>query len=93
LTNHKFNQKIRESGKSGLLEKANEADRRVHKLKRQAYKDFQTGKSEDEILADLARERIRCPLLTLRQPSAYLSLLWHTNRYWWYGSHLWKIRF
>ena len=61
--NHKFNQKIRESGKAELLEKANEADRRVHRLKRQAYKDLQAGKSEDEILADLARERIRCPLL------------------------------
>jgi Fe-S-cluster containining protein len=45
------------------LEKANEADRRVHKLKRQAYKDLQAGKSEKEILANLARERIRCPLL------------------------------
>jgi Fe-S-cluster containining protein len=61
--NHKFNQKITGSEKAKLLEKANAADRRVHKLKRQAYKDLQAGKSEKEILADLARERIRCPLL------------------------------
>jgi Fe-S-cluster containining protein len=45
------------------LEKANEADRRVHKIKRQAFKELKAGKSEDEILADLARQRIRCPLL------------------------------
>jgi Fe-S-cluster containining protein len=61
--NHKFNQKITGSERAKLLEKANAADRRVHKLKRQAYKDLQAGKSEKEILADLARERIRCPLL------------------------------
>jgi Fe-S-cluster containining protein len=61
--NHKFNEKIKGSKKAGLLEKANQADRRVHKLKRRAYKELQAGKSEDEILADLARERLRCPLL------------------------------
>ena len=62
--NHKFNEKIKASEKAELLEKANRADRRVHKLKRKAYKDFQAGKSENEILTDLARERIRCPLLS-----------------------------
>jgi Fe-S-cluster containining protein len=61
--NHKFNEKIKGSKKADLLEKANQADRRVHKLKRRAYQEFQAGKSEDEILADLARERLRCPLL------------------------------
>ncbi len=61
--NHKFNEKIKGSEKAQLSEKANQADRRVHKLKRQAFKDLQAGKSEEEILADLARERIRCPLL------------------------------
>ena len=61
--NHKFNEKISGSQRAELLEKANEADRRVHKLKRQAFKALKDGKSEDEILADLARERIRCPLL------------------------------
>jgi Fe-S-cluster containining protein len=61
--NHKFNEKIKGSKKADLLEKANRADRRVHKLKRRAYQELQTGKSEDEILADLARERLRCPLL------------------------------
>ena len=61
--NHKFNEKVKGSEKAELLEKANRADRRVHKLKRKAYKDLQAGKGEDEVLAELARERVRCPLL------------------------------
>ena len=61
--NHKFNEKISGSQRAVLLEKANEADRSVHRLKRRAFKELKDGKSEDEILADLARERIRCPLL------------------------------
>lgn len=61
--NHKFNEKVRGSHKAELLEKANRADRNIHKIKRQAYKDLQAGKSEDEILAELARERVRCPFL------------------------------
>jgi len=32
-------------------------------MKRQAYKDLEAGKKEDDILADLAQKRIRCPLL------------------------------
>jgi Fe-S-cluster containining protein len=61
--NHKFNEKIKGSAKAELLEKANKADRIVHKLKRKAYRDLQAGKTEDEILTELARERVRCPLL------------------------------
>ncbi|MGD8883027.1 MAG: YkgJ family cysteine cluster protein [Desulfobacterales bacterium] len=61
--NAKFNERIKGSERAGLLGKANRADRRVHKLKRKAHRDLQAGKSEDEILAELARERIRCPLL------------------------------
>ena len=60
---HKFNEKYKGSTKAQLLEKANRADRRVYKIKRKAYKDLQSGKNEGEILAELAFERIRCPLL------------------------------
>jgi len=62
--NHKFNEKITGSDKARLLEKANRADREVHRLKRKAYRDLQAGKSEGEILEELARERVRCPLLS-----------------------------
>ena len=61
--NHKFNEKVKDRQKADLLEKANRADRMIHKIKRRAYKDLQAGKSEDDILAGLARQRVRCPLL------------------------------
>ncbi len=65
--NHKLNKKVKGSEKVELLEKANRADRRIHKLKRQAFKDLQDGKSEAEILAKMAMERVRCPLLNEKQ--------------------------
>ena len=61
--NHKFNEKKKGAEKSELLEKANKADRLVHKIKQMAHRDFKDGKSEDEILAGLAEQRVRCPLL------------------------------
>lgn len=61
--NHQFNKKFKRSEKAELLEKANRADRRIFKLKRKAFKEMQAGKNEGEILADLAFERVRCPLL------------------------------
>lgn len=61
--NYKFKEKFKGTTKSKLLEKANRADRRIHKLKRKAYEDFQAGKSEAEILAEMAGQRARCPLL------------------------------
>ena len=61
--NYKFNEKFKGTRKTELLEKANRADRRIHKLKRRAYKDFQAGKTEAEILGEMAVERVRCPLL------------------------------
>ena len=61
--NYRFNEKKKSSEKAELLEKANRADRRIHKIKQKAHRDLQAGKSEDEILAGLAQERIRCPLL------------------------------
>ena len=60
---HKFNDKYQGSEKVELLEKSNRADRQIYKIKRKAYKDLQAGKNEGEILAAMALERIRCPLL------------------------------
>jgi len=64
--NHKFLEKFEGSVKAELLEKSNRADRRVYKIKRKAFKDLQGGKNEGEILATLALERVRCPLLNER---------------------------
>jgi Fe-S-cluster containining protein len=65
--NHKFNEKYKGSEKVELLEKANRADRRIHKLKRKAFKDFEAGKSEADILTEMALERVRCPLLNEKE--------------------------
>ena len=61
--NHHFNETFSGSKKEVLIEKANRADRKVYQLKRKAYKDFQKGTGEGAILEQMARERLRCPLL------------------------------
>ena len=64
---HKFNEKYQGTEKAELLEKSNRADRRIYKIKRKAYNDLQAGKNEGEILAAMARERVRCPLLNEKE--------------------------
>ncbi len=61
--NHQFNQRYSGSEKEALLETANAADRKGMRIKREAYRSLQQGKSEEEVLGELAEERIRCPLL------------------------------
>jgi Fe-S-cluster containining protein len=65
--NHQFNEKYKGTEKAELLEKANRADRRIFKLKRKAFKEFEAGKNEGEILAEMALERVRCPLLNEKE--------------------------
>jgi Fe-S-cluster containining protein len=64
---HKFNEKYQGTEKSELLEKSNRADRRIYKIKRKAYNELQAGKNEGEILAAMALERVRCPLLNEKE--------------------------
>jgi Fe-S-cluster containining protein len=64
---HKFNEKYQGLEKAELLEKSNRADRRIYKIKRRAYNDLQAGKNEGEILAAMALERVRCPLLNEKE--------------------------
>jgi len=61
--NEKFKAKFTGEEREAMLEKANRADRSIHKLKRNAYRDLKAGKSEEDILAALGDERVRCPLL------------------------------
>ncbi len=61
--NYFFNKKFDGAERGKLIEKANKADRQIYKIKNKAYKEFEAGKSEDEILLEMASERIRCPLL------------------------------
>ena len=60
---HQFDKVIPEEDRQMIIERANAADRKVYKLKREASKAHQEGKSEDEILKEMAEKRIRCPLL------------------------------
>ena len=62
--NHRFKEKIAIERKAAIEESANRADRQLNKIKRRAHQELQAGKPEADILADLARERVRCPLLS-----------------------------
>jgi Fe-S-cluster containining protein len=64
--NEKFKDRFAGAERETLMEKANRADRTIYKIKRNAYRDLKAGKSEDEILAALGDERVRCPLLNDR---------------------------
>ena len=59
----KFDAIFQDEARALVLERANEADRAVYRLKRQAFKDHENGKPENEILEDMAKQRMRCPLL------------------------------
>ena len=60
----KFNKKFKGSVKIALVEKANRADRGIYKIKRKAFKELASGRNEGELLAEMALERVRCPLLS-----------------------------
>ncbi|MFW5836897.1 MAG: YkgJ family cysteine cluster protein [Desulfovibrionaceae bacterium] len=61
--NHHFNQNFEGQARSDILERADQADRAVYKVKRNAFKANEEGKPSSEILAELGKVRIRCPLL------------------------------
>ena len=61
--NHKTRENHDGEKRRKLEEKSNKADRAVFKLKKKAYNELKSGKSEDEIIKELATKRIRCPLL------------------------------
>jgi Fe-S-cluster containining protein len=60
---HQFRRKFSGDTRAALLEKANKADRQTYKIKKAAFKAKQDGKDEEEIIADVAKERVRCALL------------------------------
>ncbi len=61
--NHNFNKEFDGVEKLNIIDRANRADRKIHRLKKQAHKDFQNGASEVEVLGKMSVERVRCPLL------------------------------
>ncbi|MCB2145051.1 MAG: YkgJ family cysteine cluster protein [Deltaproteobacteria bacterium] len=62
--NAKFLENVAGEKKSKILECANTSDRKIYQLKRKAFKAVEAGeKSEEQVLLEMAAERIRCPLL------------------------------
>jgi Fe-S-cluster containining protein len=61
--NHRFLELFKDQKREEIIERANSADRKIYKIKRQAYKEIEKGENEIKILADIGAERVRCPLL------------------------------
>ncbi|MCJ7773868.1 MAG: YkgJ family cysteine cluster protein [Desulfobacterales bacterium] len=61
--NYHFNRKVSGDEKARLIEEGNRIDRATYRVKRKAFKDVEAGKNEVEVLMELAKERMRCPLL------------------------------
>jgi len=60
---HHFTKLMDEAKTAELIEKANSADRKIYRIKRNAFKASKGGVEDDKILEDIAKERVRCPLL------------------------------
>lgn len=61
--NAKFNEKFSGLERSAILDRADKADREIHKLKRKVYKASQEGRPINDILLEVAKARVRCPML------------------------------
>ena len=61
--NSVFKERFSGDQRAEIIESANKIDRKIYKMKRKAFKEFQGGKKEEHILADMALQRARCPLL------------------------------
>ena len=62
--NRKFISEVLEERKKAILKDANQTDRKIYQLKRKAFKAMESGeKSEEQVLLEMAAERVRCPLL------------------------------
>jgi Fe-S-cluster containining protein len=61
--NAAFNERFKGKDRTRVLKRADEADRLVHRLKRDAFKAVKDGKNAQDILLEMAKVRVRCPLL------------------------------
>lgn len=61
--NSVFNARFKGKDRTRVLKRADEADRQVHRLKRDAFRAVKDGQNAQEILLEMAKVRVRCPLL------------------------------
>ncbi|WP_027721355.1 YkgJ family cysteine cluster protein [Maridesulfovibrio zosterae] len=61
--NQKFNENYSGMKRSDIMHDADSADRKIHKIKRRAFKASQAGTPATEILKEVSLARVKCPLL------------------------------
>ncbi|OGR35955.1 MAG: hypothetical protein A2051_12480 [Desulfovibrionales bacterium GWA2_65_9] len=61
--NAAFSARFQGKDRTRILKRADEADRLVHRLKRDAFRAVKDGQNAQEILLEMAKVRVRCPLL------------------------------
>lgn len=61
--NQKFNERMEGLERQAVLDRADAAERRHVKLAKQAFKRTEQGAPAEEILEDMAKKRLRCPML------------------------------
>ncbi len=61
--NRKFNERLHGLERQAVIERADEAERRQVKLAKKAFKRSEQGAQAEEVLEDMARKRVRCPML------------------------------
>lgn len=61
--NHHFLAQFSGMEKNKVMEAADEADRQIFKLKRKLFKASKSGMDAREVMEQVARTRVRCPLL------------------------------
>ena len=61
--NHHFLNDLDQNTREDLVERADNADRLIYRIKRKAYKAAAGGKQEADVLSAMTSERVQCPLL------------------------------
>ncbi len=61
--NHQYNHQLSADQRESINKKANQTDRQLYKLKRDAAREVARGHDEEEIVGRMGRIRSRCPLL------------------------------
>ncbi len=61
--NYHFNRQFEGMERSTILQRADDADREIYRLKRKVFKASQEGKDTAEILRQVSEQKVRCPLL------------------------------
>ena len=61
--NRRFNELFQGNDRAAILDRADQADRETYRIKRQAFRMSQEGVDASAILEEMAKARVRCPLL------------------------------